>query len=47
MLPEANFWFNPLSECQKPMPATEVALLMNGKIFETLRAAGGTERDRV
>ena len=38
MLPESNFWLNPLSECQKPLPATEIALLMNGKIFETLRA---------
>ena len=37
MLPKANFWLNPLSECQKPLPATEIALLMNGKIFETLR----------
>ena len=35
MLPNSNFWLNPLSECQKPMPATEIALLMNGKIFET------------
>jgi hypothetical protein len=37
MMPEANFWLNPLSECQKPMPATEIALLMSGKIFETLK----------
>lgn len=37
MLPNVNFWLNPLSECQKPLPATEIALLMNGKIFETLR----------
>lgn len=37
MLPESNFWFNPLSECQKPMPASEVSLLLNGKIFETLK----------
>jgi SseB protein N-terminal domain len=37
MLPNANFWLNPLSECQKPLPATEIALLMNGKIFETLQ----------
>jgi hypothetical protein len=34
MLPESNFWLNPLSECQKPMPATEIALLMSGKIFD-------------
>ena len=37
MLPNANFWLNPLSECQKPLPAAEIALLMNGKIFETLK----------
>ena len=36
MLPGSNFWLNPLSECQKPMPASEVALLLNGKIFEVL-----------
>jgi hypothetical protein len=39
MLPDSNFWLNPLSECQKPLPATEIALLMNGKIFETLKRA--------
>ena len=37
MLPDSNFWLNPLSECQKPLPATEIALLMNGRIFETLQ----------
>jgi hypothetical protein len=37
MLPDANFWLNPLSECQKPLPATEIALLISGKIFETLQ----------
>ncbi|MDB5611209.1 MAG: hypothetical protein JWP25_8109 [Bradyrhizobium sp.] len=37
MLPNANFWLNPLSECQKPLPATEIALLMSGRIFETLQ----------
>jgi hypothetical protein len=37
MIPEANFWLNPLSECQKPLPASEIALLMSGKIFETLQ----------
>jgi len=37
MLPDSNFWLNPQSECQKPLPATEIALLMNGKIFETLK----------
>lgn len=39
MLPESNFWLNPLSECQKPLPASEVALLMSGKIFEVLKTA--------
>jgi hypothetical protein len=39
MLPNSNFWLNPLSECQKPLPATEIALLMNGKIFEVLQRA--------
>jgi hypothetical protein len=37
MLPNSNFWLNPSSECQKPLPATEIALLMNGKIFERVR----------
>ena len=37
MLPDSNFWLNPLSECQKPLPATEIALLMNGRIFEVLK----------
>ncbi|BAM87469.1 hypothetical protein S58_14610 [Bradyrhizobium oligotrophicum S58] len=41
MLPNANFWLNPLSECQKPMPASEIALLMQGTIFEKLQSAGG------
>jgi SseB protein N-terminal domain len=39
MLPNSNFWLNPLSECQKPLPASEIALLMNGGIFETLKRA--------
>ena len=39
MLPDSNFWLNPLSECQKPLPASEVALLMNGKIFEVVKKA--------
>jgi SseB protein N-terminal domain len=39
MLPNANFWLNPLSECQKPLPASEIALLMNGDIFEVLNRA--------
>jgi hypothetical protein len=40
MLPGSNFWLNPLSECQKPMPASEVALLMSGEIFELVKAEG-------
>ncbi len=40
MLPGSNFWLNPLSECQKPMPASEVALLMSGEIFELVKTAG-------
>jgi hypothetical protein len=39
MLPNSNFWLNPLSECQKPLPASEIALLMNGNIFEVLNRA--------
>ncbi|KIF65893.1 hypothetical protein HY68_38885 [Streptomyces sp. AcH 505] len=39
LLPNSNFWLNPLSECQKPLPASEVSLLMTGKIFETLKTA--------
>ena len=34
MLPGSNFWLNPLSECQKPIPADEVSLLLSGKIFD-------------
>ncbi|MCS3894072.1 hypothetical protein M2171_003205 [Bradyrhizobium japonicum USDA 38] len=34
MLPDSNFWLNPLSECQKPLPAAEIALLMSGSIFD-------------
>lgn len=39
MLPGSNFWLNPLSECQKPLPASEVSLLMSGKIFDVIKAA--------
>jgi hypothetical protein len=38
LLPGSNFWFNPLSECQKPMPAEEVALLLSGEIADVLQA---------
>ena len=34
MLPDSNFWLNPLSECQKPLPAAEISLLMSGEIFD-------------
>jgi hypothetical protein len=36
MLPESNFWLNPLGDCQKPIPASEVALLLNGRIFDVV-----------
>jgi len=39
MLPDSNFWLNPLGECQKPMPASEVALLLNGRIFDVVKVA--------
>lgn len=39
LLSGSNFWFNPLSECQKPMPASEVALLLSGEIFAKLETA--------
>lgn len=39
MLPHSNFWLNPLSECQKPLPASEIALMTSGKIFEVLGKA--------
>jgi hypothetical protein len=38
----SNFWLNPQSECQKPLPGDEIALLLSGKIFAmdlTARAA--------
>jgi len=38
MLPGSNFWLNPLGECQKPLPASEVALLLSGEIFDVVRA---------
>ena len=34
LLPKSNFWLNPRSECQKPLPAEEIALIMNRKIFD-------------
>jgi hypothetical protein len=44
MLPGSNFWLNPLSECQKPLPATEIALLMNGEIFQKLAVPAAADR---
>ena len=29
----SNFWLNPQSECQKPLPGDEISLLLSGKIF--------------
>jgi hypothetical protein len=40
--PGSNFWLNPQSECQKPLPGDEIALLLSGKIF----AMDFTERGR-
>jgi hypothetical protein len=34
LLPNSNFWLNPLSECQKPLPASEISLLMSGRLME-------------
>jgi hypothetical protein len=31
--PGSNFWLNPQSECQKPLPGDEIALLLSGRIF--------------
>ncbi len=39
MLPESNFWLNPLGECQKPIPSSEVALLLSGRIFDVIKDA--------
>ncbi len=38
LLPKSNFWLNPLSACQKPIPAAEVELLLSGKIFDVIKA---------
>ena len=46
MLPGSNFWLNPLSECQKPLPADEVSLLLSGKIFAMDTAKGGAQKRR-
>jgi SseB protein N-terminal domain len=44
LLPNSNFWLNPLSECQKPLPASEILLLLNGKILEMLTRPGQGSR---
>ncbi|MDB5656096.1 MAG: hypothetical protein JWQ94_3709 [Tardiphaga sp.] len=31
LLPDSNFWLNPLSDCQKPLPAAEIARLRSGR----------------
>jgi hypothetical protein len=33
LLPASHFWLNPKSECQKPLPAEEIALILSGKIY--------------
>src|ERR1700726_3088980 len=40
MLPNSNFWLNPLSECQNPLRASETGLRMNGRVFKKLKGAG-------
>jgi hypothetical protein len=37
--PGSNFWLNPQSECQKPLPGDEISLLLSGEIF-TMDFAG-------
>lgn len=44
MLPGSNFWLNPSSECQKPLPASEIELITSGKILETIGAPAGRQR---
>src|SRR5260370_41295735 len=34
MLPSSNFWLNPLSECQKPLPASKILPLIRRAISE-------------
>jgi hypothetical protein len=35
LLPKSNFWLNPRSECQKPLPAEEIALITNLSVPKT------------
>ncbi|WP_420135264.1 SseB family protein [Rhodopseudomonas sp.] len=44
MLPGSNFWLNPSSECQKPLPASEIELITSAKILETIGAPAGRQR---
>src|ERR1700722_2178312 len=42
----SNFWLNPQSECQKPLPGDEISLLLSGKIFTMdFTARRGTSPD--
>jgi SseB protein N-terminal domain len=44
--PGSNFWLNPQSECQKPLLADEISLLLSGKIFTVdFTARSGTSPD--
>jgi hypothetical protein len=40
--PGSNFWLNPQSECQKPLPGDEISLLLSGEIFTMDFAGRGT-----
>jgi hypothetical protein len=40
--PGSNFWLNPQSECQKPLPSEEISLLLSGKIFTMDFSGSGT-----
>ena len=40
--PGSNFWLNPQSECQKPLPGDEISLLLSGKIFAMDFPGSGT-----
>ncbi|WP_022723989.1 SseB family protein [Rhodopseudomonas sp. B29] len=44
MLPGSNFWLNPSSECQKPLPASEIEMITGGQIFTTVAAKAGRQR---
>ncbi|MCP9629585.1 SseB family protein [Rhodopseudomonas palustris] len=44
MLPGSNFWLNPSSECQKPLPASEIEMITGGSIFASVGAKAGRQR---